>query len=139
VLLDPNRDAFGRQKNGIPARPVAHELVEAGVPLRWCDTHGEQCHQKMLLVRYADASSVLIAGSANFTRRNLENFNLETNVALRGSAEAKPIADAARFFDRLWTNEPGRRFSADYAAYADEAFWKALVYRFMESSGISTF
>ncbi len=27
VLLDPNKDAFGREKNGIPNRQVAAELT----------------------------------------------------------------------------------------------------------------
>ncbi|HEY7885050.1 MAG TPA: phospholipase D-like domain-containing protein, partial [Cellvibrionaceae bacterium] len=49
VLLDPNKDAFGREKNGVPNRPVAHELTGAGVKVRWCDTHGEQCHAKWLI------------------------------------------------------------------------------------------
>src|SRR5690606_1456482 len=26
LILDPNRDAFGRQKDGVPNRPVANEL-----------------------------------------------------------------------------------------------------------------
>ena len=26
LLLDPNKDAFGREKNGIPNRSVAYEL-----------------------------------------------------------------------------------------------------------------
>ncbi|MCW8957764.1 MAG: phospholipase D-like domain-containing protein, partial [Gammaproteobacteria bacterium] len=50
LLLDPNEDAFGRKKNGIPNRQVALELTEAGVPVRWCDTHGEQCHSKFLML-----------------------------------------------------------------------------------------
>ncbi len=44
VLLDPNRDAFGLEKGGIPNRPVAHELHSAGIEVRWCITRGEQCH-----------------------------------------------------------------------------------------------
>ncbi|HAB05956.1 MAG TPA: phospholipase, partial [Alcanivorax sp.] len=76
LLLDPNKDAFGREKNGVPNRQVAWELHDAGVEVRWCATHGEQCHTKMLL-RYGDDGAarpaVLIAGSANFTRRNLDN------------------------------------------------------------------
>lgn len=139
VLLDPNRDAFGRQKNGIPGRPVADELNGGGIPVRWCDTHGEQCHTKMLLIDYEDGRSVLIAGSANFTRRNLENFNLETDVAVRGPSDTAALGEARAFFDLLWENEPGRRFSADYAAFADESLLKHLMYRLMESSGVSTF
>lgn len=53
ALLDLNRDAFGLEKGGIPNRPVARELVEAGIAVRWCATRGEQCHSKLLLRRPA--------------------------------------------------------------------------------------
>jgi phosphatidylserine/phosphatidylglycerophosphate/cardiolipin synthase-like enzyme len=139
VLLDPNKDAFGREKGGIPGRPVAHELTRAGVPLRWCDTHGEQCHMKLLLVDYADGSSALLAGSANFTRRNLENFNLETNAAVHGPGDTAAIAAARDFFDLTWNNGPDQLISTDYASYADESLLKRALYRFMEGTGISTF
>ena len=139
VLLDPNKDAFGRTKDGVPARPVAHGLTSSDIPLRWCDTHGEQCHIKLLLVDYRDGTSVLIGGSANLTRRNLHNFNLETNVALRGPRESPPIAGARALLDLMWTNEPGRIVSVDYERYADDSIFKRLRSRFMEASGLSTF
>jgi len=139
VLLDPNKDAFGRQKQGIPNRPVAHELHSEDLPVRWCDTHGEQCHVKMLLVEYRSGTSTLIAGSANFTRRNLEDFNLETDVAVRGPSDGAAFNDARAFFDLLWRNTPERTFSTDYATFADESAAKRVLYRFMEASGISTF
>src|SRR5690606_3055708 len=44
LILDPNRDAFGRQKDGVPNRPVANELVEQSggkIEVRWYRTHGE--------------------------------------------------------------------------------------------------
>jgi len=139
VLLDPNKDAFGRVKGGIPARPVARELVAAGVPLRWCDTHGEQCHIKLLLVDYRDGTSVLIGGSSNFTRRNLDNFNLETNVAVRGPRESRPIADARALLDLMWNNQAGRLVSVDYERYAEVSIFSRLRSRFMEASGLATF
>jgi len=139
ILLDPNKDAFGRERTGIPGRPVAHELHELGIPVRWCDTHGEQCHTKMLLADYRDGTSVLIAGSANFTRRNLEDFNLETNVAIRGNSDGAVLDEAREYFDLVWANEPQRQFSADYSVYADESLIKRGLYRLMERSGISSF
>jgi phosphatidylserine/phosphatidylglycerophosphate/cardiolipin synthase-like enzyme len=139
VLLDPNKDAFGHKKNGVPARPVARELREAGLPVRWCDTHGEQCHIKLLQVDYADGSSTLIAGSANYTRRNLEDLNLETDAAVRGRSGDRVFADARALYDLMWNNEPDREISTDYATYADESLFKRVLYRFMEASGISTF
>jgi hypothetical protein len=139
VLLDPNRDAFGREKNGIPNRQVAMELHGAGVPVRWCNTAGEQCHAKMLLVRGRDSDTTLLAGSANFTRRNLDNFNLETNVQVRADEGAPVMADAMEFFDARWHNEPDRIHSLPYAEYADPSQLRYWRYRLMEAAGLSSF
>src|SRR5690606_7138139 len=116
VLLDPNRDAFGRTKNGVPNRQVAHELHEAGIDVRWCDTHGEQCHAKLLLKRALDGSAELITGSANFTRRNIDGLNLETSVRLLAPVDAAPMAQAEAWFDSQWNNTPDRHFSLPYEA-----------------------
>ena len=137
VLLDPNEDAFGRKKNGVPNRPVAHELVEAGVALRWCDTHGEQCHAKFLLHRAAGRATLII-GSANFTRRNLDDLNLETSVEFAASVQHPAMREAARWFETTWGNAPGRRYSTEYVSYADDSFAHRLWYRFGEATGFST-
>lgn len=139
VLLDPNKDAFGREKNGIPNRSVASELVKAGLDVRWCFTQGEQCHAKMLLVRQQGGRAVLLSGSANLTRRNLENFNLETNVVVKGPIPGTPFTEAQAYFEDAWHNTGGRVYSVEYAHYKDESLWRRGLYRFMEWSGISSF
>ena len=138
VLLDPNKDAFGRQKNGIPNRQVASELHAAGIPVRWCDTHGEQCHSKMI-IKSNSTQSEMILGSANFTARNLKNYNLETDLLVKGKSQAAVFQDATRYFDTTWSNLNGRQMSVDYAKYADDSRLKYWTYRFMEWSGLSTF
>lgn len=139
VLLDPNKDAFGREKNGVPNRPVAHELMQAGVAVRWCDTQGEQCHSKWMLHSGSDGNSTMVLGSTNFTRRNLHNLNLETSVVVRGPAEAEPLEQGREWFNDQWYNRDGRQFSVDYDVYADESLWHRVLYRVMEATGISTF
>lgn len=140
VLLDPNRDAFGIEKGGIPNRPVARELHAAGVPVRWCATQGEQCHSKLLLRRPADGGEAeLILGSANFTRRNLDDLNLETSVRLRGPLDTAAIDDAAAFFARRWHSTPTRITSEPFAAHDDASAWQRWRYRIMEATGLSTF
>ncbi|HAI88252.1 MAG TPA: phospholipase, partial [Alcanivorax sp.] len=142
LLLDPNKDAFGRKKNGMPNRQVAWELHDAGVDIRWCATHGEQCHTKMLL-RYGDDGAerpaVLIAGSANFTRRNLDNLNLETSVQLTAAADHPAMTTARDAFQRRWSNPDGKLFSEPYEAYSDDSRLRYALYRFMEFTGWSTF
>lgn len=139
VLLDPNEHAFGRRKNGVPNRPVAAELMRNGITVRWCHTSGEQCHSKQLLVRYRGEPARLISGSANFTRRNLDNFNPETALALSGPADASVMLAAAEWFETRWTNADQRSFSLPYERYADERRWRYWQYRWMEASGLSTF
>ncbi|MFO7594025.1 MAG: phospholipase D-like domain-containing protein, partial [Pseudomonadota bacterium] len=139
VLLDPNEDAFGRKKNGIPNRQVALELSEAGVPVRWCDTHGEQCHSKFLMLRRADGEAELILGSANFTRRNLDDYNLETSVRLLARQDSEVMAQAQQWFEQYWHNTPERQLTVEYEAYRDPSRRRYWFYRFMEASGWSTF
>ena len=138
VLLDPNKDAFGREKNGIPNRQVASELNEAGVQVRWCNTQGEQCHSKMILKSNIQQSEMIL-GSANFTARNLKNYNLETNIRVVGNSSADVFKDAQSYFNTAWSNLDAKNLSVDYAQYADESKWKYGLYRFMEWSGLSTF
>lgn len=147
VILDRNRDAFGRVKNGVPNRPVAAELVRwarrRGAPLevRWADTRGEQFHTKALLVDHAGGTSVLAAGSANWTRRNLADLNLEADLVVEGV----DLAALDRFreaFDLAWTNGDGLDRTQPYERYADPLaalLWKTPLYRFQEATGLSTF
>ncbi|ALH95218.1 phospholipase D family protein [Acinetobacter equi] len=138
VLLDPNKDAFGREKNGIPNRQVALELHQAGVNVRWCNTQGEQCHSKMIIKHNVDKSE-LILGSANFTARNLKNYNLETDLRVIGHSQATVFTDAQAYFNTAWSNLEGRQMSVDYRQYADDSKSKYWLYRFMEWTGLSTF
>lgn len=139
ILLDPNKDAFGREKNGVPNRPVARKLHRAGIPVRWCDTRGEQCHAKMLVRRQAGGDATLLTGSANFTRRNLNDLNLETDVRIQATSDQPVIRDAQRYFEAAWSNEGGRIASADYEVYESNSLWQRFISMVMESTGFSTF
>lgn len=141
LLLDPNRDAFGYEKSGIPNRPVATELVARGsgrIAVRWYDTHGEQFHTKLVFVRKQSGESVLITGSANLMRRNLGDFNLETDVAVAGRPEAPVFRNVAGYFERLWTNED-HAFTVSFEDYADHSGMRRWQYRLQERTGLGTF
>lgn len=139
VLLDPNKDAFGRQKNGVPNRQLATALHRGGVPVRWCNTNGEQCHAKLMLVLRQAGDAELLMGSANFTRRNLNDLNLETNVQLQAPLAHPVIQSAVAMFERRWFNTDDVIYSLEYDAYADESRLRYWLYRFMEATGWSSF
>lgn len=137
VILDPNKDAFGIEKNGIPNRQVAAEFVENGIDVRFYDTNGEQYHSKFVYVKTGDDAQ-LLGGSANFTRRNIADLNLETNLYMEMPATSELATTIESYFARIWDNENGQ-YTVDFEVYEDQAVWKKLWYRIQESTGLSTF
>ncbi len=141
LILDPNKDAFGIEKDGVPNRPVARELIEASsgaISVRWYQTHGEQFHTKLVLVASKDRV-IASLGSANLTRRNLSNYNLEANVQLDLPRTSAVAEELLTYFERLWSNPDGNQFTVAYAEYRDDSRLRYWRYRVMEATGLSTF
>jgi phosphatidylserine/phosphatidylglycerophosphate/cardiolipin synthase-like enzyme len=141
LVLDPNKDAFGHTKNGVPNRPVATELIsktDGNIKVRWCDTHGEQCHTKLVLLSLGDRR-VMVLGSANLTRRNIADYNLETDVLVSSSEENEALSAAGEYFEEIWTNGSDKVFTADYGVYGEDSWYKKVMYRVQESTGLSSF
>jgi len=141
IILDPSKDAFGREKNGIPNQPVAYELTKKShgkIKIRWYHTHGEQFHTKLTLIEKQNGTAVVVLGSANLTRKNIENFNLELDAKVVGNSSAVVIREIKQYCDRVWHNKGGH-YTVDYTFYEDKSFMKTFLYRLYESTGISTF
>ena len=140
IILDANIEAFGRHKNGIPNRLVAWELTKKGgenIEVRWYKTSGEQFHSKFIISNKKDEVSI-IGGSANFTKRNIQGYNLETNLMLEASEKNKLSMEVNSYFDNMWENIGGE-FTLPYEEKAEESYLKYFLYRFQEFSGWSTF
>jgi phosphatidylserine/phosphatidylglycerophosphate/cardiolipin synthase-like enzyme len=140
VVLDPNRDAFGREKSGVPNRQTAAFLVEStdgGIALRWYATHGEQFHSKMIVVRTRDRADVVL-GSANFTRRNLDDFNLEASLWCSAPRGSDLDRELKLLIDRIWTNTDGH-YTLPYEAFEDRSRLRRLSAWLQETTGVSTF
>jgi phosphatidylserine/phosphatidylglycerophosphate/cardiolipin synthase-like enzyme len=121
IVMDPNKKSFGHEKTGIPNLPVAAELKRLGnenIHLRWYDVNIEQYHTKMLYIDHPQ-EDVIIAGSANYTRRNLSNLNLEADVVIKGNGEEQVFTEVNDYFNRIWSNEEGH-YTADYKEYQDK-------------------
>ena len=140
IILDPNKDAFGYKKTGIPNRSVARELInetKGKIRVRWYNTKGEQFHSKLIFIEHAGESTVIL-GSANLTRRNLRNYNLELDVVLKGNGNNSVFTDVSRYFNRIWDNQDGS-YTTDYYAYQDDSLLKAIIYNIQERLGLSSF
>lgn len=140
LILDANKDAFGIKKNGLPNRPVAVELdskSKGKIKIRWYDTHGEQFHTKLMHAKMKN-ESVIIGGSANFTRRNIEDYNLETNVMITAENNREIVKEIDNYFEMLWYNKEGD-YTVDFNKYYDNSLLKRTLYRFQEWSGAATY
>lgn len=110
IIMDPNENAFGTKKSGLPNKPVAQELDEktdGRIKIRWYDTAQEQYHSKLLYIKGKD-KAVITGGSTNFTARNLDNFNLETNVYIETPVNSPLSQELDGYFKRQWTNKDGQ-------------------------------
>ena len=127
-----------------PNRPVASELVDRE---RRRDPRSLVSHARRAVPHQARdglrrRALWLTLGSANLTRRNLADYNLEANLAIDLHARlAARALQALEYFDTLWSNRAplGIEYTADFGVYADPAQSHYWLYRFMESTGLSTF
>jgi HKD family nuclease len=140
LMFDPNKDAFGREKGGLPNRQVAYELMQhstGNTQVRWCATHGEQCHSKLLLLQRGN-ETILFTGSANLTKRNIGDYNLETNIVISGASTEPTFITTRSFFEEQWNNENDRLYTFPYEQYSDDSLRKTIQYRVMEWTGLSS-
>jgi hypothetical protein len=143
LILDPNKDAFGHARTGIPNQPVASELVAASdgaIHVRWYRTHGEQFHTTLAMI-YGRERFWMTVGSANLTRRNLADYDLEANIAVELPRSSRLAQQSLDYFETLWSNRAGLgiEYTADFGYYADPSQLHYWLYRVMEGTGASTF
>lgn len=132
MVLDANKDAFGKEKNGIPGRQVAYELEKVGVKIYWYSTNGEQFHTK-IFIKETNDKTIVILGSGNYTRRNIGNFNLEADLKVVSPNNTNFATEVKDYWTKVLDNV------LPYEAFKDTSKIKYLTYRFQEWSGLSTF
>ncbi|MEL3972168.1 phospholipase D family protein [Rossellomorea oryzaecorticis] len=121
LVLDPNQNAFGQEKIGLPNLPIAselHNLNKENITIRWYDTNKEQYHSKFIYVK-GKTQSTVIGGSTNYTSRNLDDYNLEENIKLVSTTDSEFIRTIDDHFKRIWNNEDGT-YTVKYEKYQDK-------------------
>jgi len=141
LLLDPNQNSFGNKKSGLPNIPVVAELrkskVSKNIHIKWYNTGKEQYHPKIMLIERETADTI-ISGSANFTRRNLYDFNLETDIKIIAKKETKVAKETKSYFQRLWTND-GAEYTRDVDTQSKFPFFRYIVYRLQRLLWFTTY
>jgi hypothetical protein len=122
-------------RNQMPNRAVAGELLGGGggrIEVRWFPIDAEAGLPRLLVLHHREDLWMNL-GSANFTRRNLGDLNLESSVELRMPARAAPARAVTDYFAKIWSKAAA---DADVADESPMAYWR---YRIAEATGLSTF
>ena len=139
IIADLNKDAFGLEKNGSPNRPALSELKEdyPDINIRWYQTSGEQFHTKFIYFDFKDKDPLAILGSANYTRRNLDNFNLETNLAVEMKKDSPMAGEMKDYYSRIWNNEDGD-YTLPIEDFYEKRFFMRILWKIQEKTGLCT-
>ncbi|WP_035186597.1 phospholipase D-like domain-containing protein [Alteribacter aurantiacus] len=134
IVLDPNSYSFSQETHGLPNRPSAkhiHEESNGHIDIRWFNIDKEQYHTKLMFVQKQE-ESIMIGGSSNFTRRNMDDFNLDASIKLTASNESSLSDSVLQYFEKIWTNEDGL-YTLPLEEYEDDlSFWKPAVFRLQQ-------
>ena len=139
IIADLNKDAFGLEKNGSPNRPALSELKEnyPDINIRWYQTSGEQFHTKFIYFDFKDKDPLAILGSANYTRRNLDNYNLETNLAVEMKKDSPMAEEMKNYYARIWNNEDGD-YTLPIEDFYESRFIMRILWKIQEKTGLCT-
>jgi hypothetical protein len=125
LLLDP----------GSPeTQAAAGELLREGpgkIEVRW-RAHASRAEAGYAVIQHRN-DVWFDVGSADFTRRGLDDLDLTADIELHMPARAGPARAATDLFARQWSD------AAAYAAHADESqetYWR---YRVGEATGLAVF
>jgi hypothetical protein len=122
-------------RNQIPNQVVADELKRDGggrVEVRWKPIETAMSNPKLLVVRHRN-DLWMSWSSANYTRRNLGDLNLEAGVELRMPARSAAARAVTDYFAEAWSKAIA---DPDIADESITAYWR---YRFAEATGLWSF
>lgn len=141
IILNNSRTSNGF--GGIPNKTAAYEIKKKTekslgiLNIRWYNNGDEQFHTKLMIVK-KPTHLIAFGGSGNFTRRNLRDYNLESELKVTAPYDSEFSTDLLTYFDRLWYNKDGD-FTLDYDMAKKESAINGTLYKFIEKSGFSAF
>lgn len=141
LVLDPNENAFGNEKTGLPNRPAVHGMVASAgdsLEVRWYNPVVGQFHTKTIMIQSGE-ETIILGGSANMTERTLMDYNLEADILIKAPTDSELVGELDTYFERLWNNEDAL-YTLDLEEYQDEfTFWQRGIYNFQKLFKLTTY
>jgi len=141
IILDPSKQLFGKATGGIPNLAAASDLIEKSkndkfpIEVKFYNTHEEEFHTKIMIIKKKDGRLIVYIGSANLTKRNLNDLNMEADVKLITRNNSEVGLEITDYFEKLWGNEDGNNYTEGYESKPKISSYKYLKYRVQEASG----
>jgi len=132
IILDINKESFGKEKNGIPNQPVAeiiNKKSKGNILLRWYDSHGEQFHIKMTSIKKKNNQSIIFLGSSHLVNYDTINYNSQADIKIIADSNSNVAQEVHNLFDRIWFNKQGT-YTADYDKFKNKSLLKRFQYKF---------
>ncbi len=114
IILDPSSQLFGKDTKGMPNYHAVDYILDktkkstTPVEIKFYNTHAEEYHSKLMIIKKKDGKIIIYVGSANLTRRNLDDLNLEADVKILSRVDSEFALDIQTYFDKLWNNLDGK-------------------------------
>lgn len=141
MVLDPNENAFGNEKTGLPNRPAVHEMLsetDDKIEVRWYNAVVGQYHAKTIIINTSE-ESYISSGSTNYTERAFKNYNVESNIRIVAPNDSELARELNVYFERIWTNEDAL-YTLDTEVYQDNfTFWQRGIYGFQKIFKLTTY
>ncbi len=128
---------------GLPNKAAAGELMKYArkhnykIDVKFYNKGEEMYHVKLLSILKKD-HLITYAGSTNFTRRNMRNYNLENEIKIISDYDQDISKNILEYYDRLWNNKDGN-FTLPYDEHKNEKVLNDLLFRFIEINGFGIF
>ena len=141
IILDPNENSFGQEKSGLPNRPVVQEMVEdtdGKMKVRWYNTVIGQYHTKAIWIQ-TNEHTIISSGSANYTERTLDDYNLEANLRVIAPNDSELATEMESYFERIWNNEDAM-YTVDLEEFQDSyTWWQRWIYTLQKFMKVTTY
>jgi hypothetical protein len=79
-----------------------------------------------------------MGGSANLTRRNIDDYNLEADLRFVLPLDSSLAVSVSRYFERVFNNHDAE-FTLPAEAYWDDNMVRRIRYRIQELTGLGSF
>ncbi len=140
IVLDKSNDLFNRDSKGVPNCPAGKDLVEKSngqIKIRWYNTGEQQFHSKLVKISKNNGKVIVFIGSANLTRRNIDNLNIEMVVKILIDSDSRFVQDIENYYSLIWNSKEGK-YTVKYDNHSC-SFFSGIQYRVQEATGFSAF